>query len=113
MPSAFAKDPPTSAEQLRDRVELALKAKDTNAFMALFNWQGVSADMKSEMHIKENISGKGNLSKAFWGDYVQSCTVQKTSDSEATIQLIISENGKNVFESKEVESKDPIVYQRK
>ena len=48
--SAFAKDPPTSAEQLRNEVELTLKAKDTNSFVALFNWQGVSDSMKSEMN---------------------------------------------------------------
>jgi hypothetical protein len=38
--------PPTSAEQLRAEVESALKAKDTNAFTTLFNWQDVSEDMK-------------------------------------------------------------------
>ena len=49
LPSAFAKDP-ASAEQLRSEVESALKAKDTNAFMAHFYWQGMSDKMKSEMN---------------------------------------------------------------
>jgi hypothetical protein len=34
--------PSTSAEQLRSELEVALKAKDTNAFLGLFNWEGVS-----------------------------------------------------------------------
>jgi len=40
---------PTSAEQLRSEFEAAMKAKDTNALLALVNWKGVSAEMKSEM----------------------------------------------------------------
>ena len=45
--SAFAKDPPISAEQLRSEFEAALKAKDTNAVMSLYNWRGVSDEAKS------------------------------------------------------------------
>ena len=40
---------PTSAEQLRSEFEAAMKANDTNAILALVNWRGVSAEMKSEM----------------------------------------------------------------
>ena len=69
--------------------------------------------VKDGKEIKEDIHGKGNLSEAFWGDYVKSCTVQKTSDSDETIQLIISENGKKVFESKEIDNKDAIIYEKK
>jgi len=39
---------PTSPEALRTAVAAALKAKDTNAFTGLFNWQGVSPEMKAE-----------------------------------------------------------------
>jgi len=39
---------PTSAEQLRGEVEAALASKDTNAILALVNWNGVSVEMKSE-----------------------------------------------------------------
>ncbi len=38
---------PTSAEQLRSELETALKAKDTNALVSLFNWEGVSDEWKS------------------------------------------------------------------
>ncbi len=39
--SAFAKDSPTSAEQLRSKFESALKTQDTNTVVGLFNWEGV------------------------------------------------------------------------
>jgi hypothetical protein len=40
---------PTSAEQLRSEFEAAMKAKDTNTVLSLFNWQGVSDKLKSSM----------------------------------------------------------------
>jgi hypothetical protein len=46
--TTFAKDAPISAEQLRSELESAIKAKDTNAIISLFNLRGVSEDMKSE-----------------------------------------------------------------
>ena len=46
--TSFAK-PPTSAEQLRSEFEAALKAKDTNAVLALVNWKGVSDKMKPDI----------------------------------------------------------------
>lgn len=39
---ASTNQPPTSAEQLRSELEAALEAKDTNAVLLLFNWDGVS-----------------------------------------------------------------------
>ena len=45
--AAFAKDVPASAEQLRSELSSAIKGKDTNAIVALFNLNGVSDDMKS------------------------------------------------------------------
>jgi hypothetical protein len=47
LPSAFA-NPPTSAEQLRNKFEAALKSKDTNAVLSLVCWKGVSDAMKSD-----------------------------------------------------------------
>ena len=44
--TTFAKDAPTSAEQLRSELAAAIKAKDTNAIISLFNLQGVLDDMK-------------------------------------------------------------------
>jgi hypothetical protein len=221
----FAKDTPTSAEQLRAEVESALKAKDTNAFTALFNWQGVSEDMKSETkdenadifshdiaavklsalsadfqptnelngvrykpniaivgmidleytekgnavnmpygktgdafylsstveekiatpttkekslnvevmgitspvpvaftgsyvyakagkEIAADINGSGNRSEAFWGDYIKSCKIQITSD-KGWIKLIISEDGKKIFESEEITNKETAFYEKK
>jgi hypothetical protein len=226
LPMASAKDAPTSAEQLRSEVESALKSKDTNAFKALFNWQGVSESMKADMNdenadifshdvasvklaalptdfqptnelngvrykpnvavvgmidveytekgnavsmpygktgdvfylsstveeriatpttkekslnvsvmgsampdaggftgsyayvkggkeITADINGKGNRSEAFWGDYIKSCTVRKTADNQDWIKLVISEDGKKIFESEETTNKEPIVYEKK
>lgn len=219
--SRAAKDAPASAEQLRSEVEAALKAKDANALMGLFNWQGVSDRMKQMMstmvaempkhewtavklgplpadfqatnevngiryrpsvavvgwivveftpkgnttqlpygkssdayylscNVEEKLSGpitkskmlnlevlgvadpgtfsgtyvfvqggkeiKKNLSNrgaSFYGDYVKSCTVQKTTDSADSIQLNITEDGKTVFESEEVTNQTPLVYEKK
>jgi len=216
-----AKDAPGSAEQLRSDVETALKAKDANALMGLFNWQGVSDNMKTMMsnmvaempkhewtavklaplpadfqatnevngiryrpsvaitgwivveytpagnaaqlpygksgdayylscNVEEKIPGPITKSKmlnlevmgladpgtfsgtyvfvqggkqikqnirnrgaSFYGDYVKSCTVQKTTDSAASIQLSITEDGRTVFESGEVTNQTPIVYEKK
>ena len=47
--TTFAKDAPTTAEQLRSEFETALKARDTNAVLSLVNWKNVSAEMKSDM----------------------------------------------------------------
>ncbi|MGZ4973889.1 MAG: hypothetical protein ACXWBP_05455 [Limisphaerales bacterium] len=50
--TAFAapeKDAPASAEDLLKKVEAALKAKDKAALLGCFDWQGVSAEIKS-MH---------------------------------------------------------------
>jgi hypothetical protein len=44
--NAFA-NPPTSAEQLRSEFEVALKAKNTNAVLSLFNWEGVPPENKN------------------------------------------------------------------
>ena len=47
--TVLGKDAPATAEQLRSGVEAALRAKDTNAFLSLFNWQGVSTDTNSRV----------------------------------------------------------------
>jgi len=44
---AFAAETPNSAEQLLNRLQSAIKAKDTNALVALVNCQGISDRMKS------------------------------------------------------------------
>ena len=45
--SVLGDGPAASAEQLRSELESALKAKDKDAILLLFNWQGVSAEMRS------------------------------------------------------------------
>jgi hypothetical protein len=53
--------PPTSAEQLRGEFESALKAKDVNGIIGMFDWQGVSDNFKSQMS-----QGIGELVKHEW-----------------------------------------------
>jgi hypothetical protein len=62
--------------------------------------------------VKEAIDGKGNFNKSFWGEYIKSCTVQKTSSDDDPIQLAIIEDGKTIFQSAEVTNNEPIVYKR-
>ena len=227
LPMAFAKDGPTSAEQLRSELESAIKAKDRNALKSLFNEQGLSEEMRSiddgifddmvklDNKIKsvklsplpadfrmtneingvryfpnvsvvgmvdvqftedgnsmkmaygkkdgafyiagtteettgkpfvkkninvivmglsapepvtftgscvylqngkettEDISGdKGNISKAFWGEYVKSCSVKKTSD-KGWFKLMITEDNQTIFESQETTNQEPVVYEKK
>jgi hypothetical protein len=77
------------------------------------SFTGTFVYMKGGKEIKGDISGdQGNLSRAFWGDFIKSCKVQKISDF-GSIQLTISENGKKVFESEEVKTNDPIIYEKK
>lgn len=57
----------------------------------------------------ESFSGKGNISKPFFGQRIEGCTVRKTSDG-GWIQLIITEGGERVFESEKMEMGAPIVY---
>jgi hypothetical protein len=223
--SPLTMNPPSSAEQLRAEAESALKAKNTNAFLALFNWEGVPENLRFKLddetaelfthesitavklialpadlqptnevdgvrykpnipvvgmidiefpeqgnamqlpygsssnhfylantikekiatpatkakslnisvegpatpdaamftgsyvyvkdgkEIKEAISGKGNLSQAFWGDYVKSCAVKRTSD-KGWIRLKILEDGKVVYSSAIEETQKPIKYER-
>ena len=49
----LAKDLPTSAEQLRNELQSALKAKDTNAVVSLFNWEGGSNDCGESEGMRE------------------------------------------------------------
>jgi hypothetical protein len=47
-PRAAAKDTPATAEQLRGELETAIKARDTNAVLALVNWTGMTGEIKAE-----------------------------------------------------------------
>lgn len=57
---------------------------------------------------KKFIKGEGNLSEAFWGQGVSSCSIKRLSDS-GSLKLIISVGGKTIFES-EMEETPKITY---
>lgn len=55
-----------------------------------------------------NILGTG-----FWGDYVKSCKVTKISGGSGTLQVVINQGKKIVFDSGMLQSEQPVVYERK
>ena len=68
--------------------------------------------VKSGKEIKDDISGKGNRSEAFWGDYIKSYTVQRTSET-GKIKLVLMEGTNTIFKSAWVTTNTPIEYVRK
>ena len=62
--------------------------------------------------MRKELNGKGNLNRAFRGDTVKHCEVRKISGG-GWIQLIVSADGKNIFESPKMESNDVIEYDAK
>ena len=62
--------------------------------------------------IQRAFAGEGSARKMCFGDYVKSCSVRQTGDPTGSIQLVITEGGKTVFESEPVASQAPIHYER-
>lgn len=53
-----------------------------------------------------------NWGKGFWGDYIKSCKLTRVSGS-GSLQLMIKENGKIIFDSGMVDTNDVILYEKK
>jgi hypothetical protein len=68
--------------------------------------------VKAGKEVKEDISGTRNRSEAFWGDFIKSCTVQRTSDT-GKIKLMITEGTNMIFKSSWVSTNSPIKYVKK
>lgn len=74
--------------------------------------------VKNGKEFTVNFSNETNQFKECWGDYIKSCTVQKTS-SEPYVQyqnwfnFTIQEDQTNVFESGEITNNAPFTYTRK
>lgn len=97
----------------------ATKEKGFNISVTGLTWPkkvsftGTCVYMRGGKEYKDDISSaQGNISSAFSADYIKSCKVQKFSDF-GSIKLTIYEDGKKIFESKEVETNDPIIYEKK
>jgi hypothetical protein len=67
--------------------------------------------VKDGKETKQEMNGKGDFSKTFWGDYIKSCSVQKTSGKSLKVE--ISEDGKPLFQSGTITGSEPVVYERK
>ena len=69
--------------------------------------------------IKVNISDTTNRFKICWGDYIKSCTVQRTSTNAGApgfpnwFHYEIVEGGISVFQSQEMTNEDPVIYGKK
>ena len=74
---------------------------------------GTCVYLQGGKEMTEDISGdKGNISKAFWGDCVKSCTVKKTS-TNGWFRLTITEDNQTVFRSQKITNQEPVVYEKK
>ena len=68
--------------------------------------------VKGGKEVTGDISGKGNRSEAFWGDYIKSCTVQRNSET-GKIKLTITEGTNTIFKSSWVSTNTPIKFVKK
>lgn len=59
--------------------------------------------------VRVELDGKGNISKAFRGDSIKHCEVQKTSDG-GWVRLMITVDGQQAFKSPKVQSNEVIRY---
>lgn len=75
-------------------------------------FEGYCLYLKGGKEMREEISGKGNRSKGFWGDHVTHCEVRKKSGS-GWISLVISEDQQPVFNSPQETTDKPIIYDAK
>jgi hypothetical protein len=75
--------------------------------------------VKSGTEIAVNVSDKTNTFKMCWGDYIKSCTIQRTSTNAENaafpnwFHFEVSEGGTKVFTSPEMTGEEPITYERK
>jgi hypothetical protein len=97
---------PTTKEKSLNVMVMGVTSPEPVAFTGSYVY------VKAGKEINADISGGGNRSEAFWGDYVKSCTVQNTSD-KGWIKLVILEDGKKIFESEKITNKEPVVYEEK
>jgi hypothetical protein len=72
--------------------------------------------LQSGREVKKDFKGVGNLSKAFAGLYLKSCTVQASPDNQdkhERIELEIRQDNKIIFDSGKIETNAPIIYEKK
>ncbi|MGI9553847.1 MAG: hypothetical protein ACR2NC_02895, partial [Thermodesulfobacteriota bacterium] len=71
-------------------------------------FEGVCIYTVSGEEKKKTVKGEGNVSDAFWGQEVKSCSIKRLSDS-GSLKLVISVGGNTVFES-EMKETPEITY---
>jgi hypothetical protein len=73
-------------------------------------FQGQYKYIKGGKELTEDISGEGNRSEAFRGDKITQAEVRKTG-GKGWIQLVIGEDGKQVYRSERTENDQALTYQ--
>jgi hypothetical protein len=95
---------PAAKAAIQKMISLQIAAPDSS-------FEGYYVYLSAGKEIQEHITDHDNFTKAFWGEGLQSCQVEKTS-TNGWIQLIISEDGKVIFDSQKHESSKAIVYKK-
>ena len=98
---------PTTSSHLLNVAVFGVIAPDPVKFEGYYVYQQGGEEIHEAL---TPLEGAGNVSRAFWGDDVSYVEVRKTS-THGWIQLIISKDGEVVFESEQIESNQPIVYE--
>ena len=110
----------TQEKNLNLNIHLAAPTEEPSSFVCAYVYLSGGKEIKKEI-AKEFPSQPSthagsttthSQSKVFWGDGIKSCTVRKTS-AAGKIQLVISADGKEVFQSEWETTDKPIVYQPK
>jgi hypothetical protein len=91
-----------------------LAGPDADALTYTGRWVYV----KGGQEFSVKISDKTNRFKAYFGDYIKSCEIRRTSMNETSgfatwFYFDVNEGGTNVFESPELTNEDLFVYEKK
>ncbi len=82
---------------------------------------GTYTYVQNNKEIEKTINGTNTVRKTFWGDYVKSCTVQKTDGVKSSLKLEIQEGVIKdkemiqtiIFSGETTSTNDSIAYERK
>lgn len=93
-----------------------LRGPDPDSLTFTGSWVYVTGGKE----IKVDISDKTNRFKMCWGDYIKSCTIQRTSTNSLDkpgfagwFFFDVLEGGTNIFESPQMTNEEPVVYERR
>jgi hypothetical protein len=75
-------------------------------------YTGICTYVKEGKEINFDLNGTNRyIEQNLWGDYIKSCTIQKTTTS-GLIMLEIAEDHKKIFQSPQIKTEDQISYEK-